>query len=363
MEILELINISQQFKDGYTLKSLNLTIKQGDVFALIGPTGSGKTTLIRIIDLLDLPASGRILFYGKDISNSKKERLSARRRMSYVQQRPTVFDMNVYDNVAIGLKWRHVPRRLIRDKVEYALDLVGMIDYRKRDARTLSGGETQRVAIARALVTDPELLLLDEPTANLDPVTIEKVEEVLENIIRTEKTTIIMSTHDREQGQRLGTKMGVLINGELLQVGTPAEVFRSPTRKRVADFVGVGNMLEGIIGERIDESLVMIRVNGDVIQAISDFDQETKVWALIRTEDVTFSLQRTSTSARNTFEGPIKKMTPVGTLVRIEIDCGFPLVGVVTAKTVSEMGMEISTRLFASFKATAIHIIPRRSHA
>ena len=361
MEILELINISQQFKDGYTLKSLNLTIKQGDVFALIGPTGSGKTTLIRIIDLLDLPASGRILFYGKDISNSKKERLSARRRMSYVQQRPTVFDMNVYDNVAIGLKWRHVPRRLIRDKVEYALDLVGMIDYRKRDARTLSGGETQRVAIARALVTGPELLLLDEPTANLDPVTIEKIEEVLENIIRTEKTTIIMSTHDREQGQRLGTKMGVLINGELLQVGTPAEVFRSPTRKRVADFVGVGNMLSGKVASRIDDELICIQVNEDTVQAVSDLDIGAEVWALVRTEDVTFSLQRTSTSARNTFSGPITRMTPMGALVRIEIDCGFPLVGVVTASTSIEMGLELGLQLFASFKATAVNLIPTRT--
>jgi len=306
--------------------------------------------------------SGQIIFGGTDVTRSKRERLKARRRMAYVQQRPTVFDMNVYDNVALGLKWRRVPRSIIRGRVEHALELVGLADYQKRNARTLSGGETQRVAIARALVTGPELLLLDEPTANLDPVSTEKVELILETIIQARQTTMVMSTHDRSQGQRLANKMGVLIDGEILQIGTPAEMFRSPTRKRVADFVGVGNMLDGVVGERIDESLVNIQINGNTLQAISDFEEGAKVWTLVRTEDVTFSLQETSTSARNTFNGPITRMTPVATLVRIEIDCGFALVGVVTAKTVSEMGLEIGTVLFASFKATAIHVIHRQSH-
>ncbi len=361
MAILELIDITQQFKASYSLKAVNLTIDQGDVFALIGPTGAGKTTILRLIDLLDQPVSGRILFDGVDVTRSKSERLRTRRRMAYVQQRPTVFSMNVYENVAVGLKWRHVKRQSIKESVEQALQLVGMEDYKKRDAKTLSGGEIQRVAIARALVTEPELLLLDEPTANLDPISTEHTEEILENIIQSKQTTMIMSTHDRSQGQRLANKMGVLIDGEILQVGTPANIFRSPVRKRVADFVGVGNMLDGFVGERIDESLVTIQVNGNVLQAISDFDEGAKVWALVRTEDVTFSLHKTSTSARNMFEGPIKKMTSAGTLVRIEIDCGFPLVGVVTAKTVTEMGLETGSHLFASFKATAIHIIHRRN--
>ena len=361
MALLERTDIQQGFEGGYSLKSVDLKVEEGDVFALIGPTGAGKTTLLRIIDLLDQPSAGQIIFDGVDVTRNKGEQLRARRKIGYVQQRPTVFDMSVFSNVSIGLRWRRMPSAQRKERTEQALELVGMSDLQVRDARTLSGGETQRVAIARALVLDPKLLLLDEPTANLDPVSVEKIEAALEQVIRSKQTTVIMSTHDREQGQRMATGMGVLIDGEMLQVGTPADVFRSPMRKRVADFVGVGNMLEGIIGKRIDESLVEIQVNGSIFQATSSFEEGTTVWVMLRTEDVTFSLNETSTSARNNFNGPVVKMTPVGSLVRIEIDCGFPLVGVVTAKTVSEMEMKIGTILYASFKATAIHVIHRRN--
>ncbi len=359
MALLELQGIRQSFKGGYSLKAVDLSVERGEVFALIGPTGAGKTTLLRIMDLLDAPESGRIFFDGVDVTRSSSAQLKARRRMAYVQQRPAVFDMSVYDNIARGLKWRRVKRRVIREKVNNALELVGLSEHFGREARTLSGGETQRVAIARALVTSPELLLLDEPTANLDPITTEKIEEVIERIIHTQQTTVFMSTHDRAQAQRLAGRMGVLIDGELLQVGTPADIFRSPARKRVADFIGVGNMLAGLLAERIDESLVVVKANGNTLQAISDLEEGSRVWVLIRTEDVTFSLRQAETSARNTFKGPITAMTPVGNLVRIEIDCGFPLVGVVTARTVAEMGLEPGVELFASFKATAIHLIPR----
>ena len=227
MAILDLIDITQQFKDGYSLKAVNLCVDQGDVFALIGPTGAGKTTLIRIIDLLDWPMSGQIIFGGTDVTRSKRERLKARRRMAYVQQRPTVFDMNVYDNVALGLKWRRVPRSIIRGRVEHALELVGLADYQKRNARTLSGGETQRVAIARALVTGPELLLLDEPTANLDPAATHAIEELIDSIKKS-GTKIVMSTHDLGQARRLADNVLFLYRGRLLENAKAEQFFEKP---------------------------------------------------------------------------------------------------------------------------------------
>ena len=361
MALIELANLRQEYDEGrYALKDINLEIEQGEVFAIIGPTGAGKTTLLRLLDLLDPPASGRIYFDGVDVTHSRRHRLEARRRMSFVQQKPIVFSMDVYDNVACGLRWRHGKKGVVRHKVESALELVGMADYRNRDAKTLSGGETQRVAIARALVTDPEVLLLDEPTANLDPVSVSRIEEVLAQIIAEQKTTVLLATHDMSQGQRLAGRIGVLVNGEMLQVGRPHEVFYSPESREVAELVGIENILSGMIAEKEDD-LVTIDVKGNVIQAVSDYAIGDKVYALVGPEDITFTLSKEASSARNVFEGRISRMTPVGPLVRIEVDCGFPLLGVLTRRSARELDLALGRHVYASFKATAIHVIQRRN--
>lgn len=238
MAIIEAQDLRQEFNRVTILKGINLRIERGEVFVLIGPTGAGKTTLLRLLDLLDRPACGQIFFNGIDVTRSRRERLAARRRMAYVQQKPIVFRMNVFDNVAAGLRFRHEKGETIHRSVGQALELVEMSDYCDRDARTLSGGEMQRVAIARAIVTEPEVLLLDEPTANLDPVSIAKIEKALEHIIKDRQITVIMATHDLAQGRRLGDRIGVLIGGELLQIGPPEEIFHSPKDKRVAAFIG-----------------------------------------------------------------------------------------------------------------------------
>jgi len=358
MALIELAGIGQAYNGKPILQGIDLSIERGEVFALIGPTGAGKTTLIRILDLLDPPSAGRVVFDRVDVTHSGRLRLEARRRMSYVQQKPIVFSMNVHSNVACGLKWRHEKKDAIRQKVESALDLVGMAEYSARDARTLSGGETQRVAIARALVTDPELLILDEPTANLDPPSVSRIEDVLERIIAEHKIAVLMATHDVPQGQRLAGRMGVLMNGRMLQVGTPNEVFVSPNSREVAEFVGVGNMLAGVVISR-DDDLITIDVDGTMVEAISDRAVGNMVYALIRPEDVTLRLSQERSSARNILEGPIARMAPLGTLVRIEIDCGFPLLVLLTRRSVEELDLSVGSHVFASFKATAIHIIDR----
>ena len=168
-----------------------------------------------------------------------------RRRMVIVFQKPVVFSGSVYDNVAYGLKIRGQGRTHMRERVLHALETVDLSGYENRKARTLSGGEVQRVALARAMVTEPELLLLDEPTANLDPVSTARVEGLITRVIRELHTTVIMATHDMAQGQRLADQIGVLIGGEMLQVGNPGEIFNLPNSMQVAHFVGVENVLEG----------------------------------------------------------------------------------------------------------------------
>ena len=205
--------------------------------------------------------------------------------MSFVLQKPVVFNMTVYDNVACGLRWRQEEKGSIGKRVSGVLGLVGMADYKDRNARELSGGEIQRVAIARALAVKPEVLFLDEPTANLDPVSTSKIEEILAHIIQEQETTIIMATHDMSQGQRLAGRIGVLMNGEILQVGSPIDIFSSPENKEMAEFVGVENILAGVITHK-DNSLATIDVNGRFIQAISDYDVGERVDVLIRPEDI-----------------------------------------------------------------------------
>jgi tungstate transport system ATP-binding protein len=358
MILLETTGLSRVYDNRSVLKNINLKINLGEVFALIGPTGAGKTTLLRLLDLLDTPTSGRIYFAGTEVTYPHRQKTEIRRRMSFVQQRPIVFSMSVYDNVACGLKWRRQGRESIRSKVDNALELVNLAEYGERNAKTLSGGETQRVAIARALVTEPELLFLDEPTANLDPVSTAKVEEVLAHVIKERKTTIVMATHNMSQGQRLADRIGALISGQILQIGSPNEIFCLPTNTEVAAFVGVENILKGVIVDK-DDNLVTIEVNNSEVQAISDYEIGDSVYALIRPEDITFTLAKGRTSARNVFEGKIIKIAPVGPLVRIETDCGFPLLGVITKRSAVELDLKVGSKIQASSKATAVHVIKR----
>lgn len=358
MALLETVNLSQEYDGQPVLKDVRLKMEAGEAFALIGPTGAGKTTLLRLLDLLDVPSSGRVYFDGVDVTRSRRQRLEARRRMSFVQQKPIVFTMSVYDNVACGLRWRRQTKEVVRHKVEAVLALVGMADCRDRDARTLSGGETQRVAIARALVTEPEVLFLDEPTANLDPVSTAKVQGVLAHIIGEAKTTVVMATHDMSQGQRLASRIGVLMHGQIQQIGSPNDIFCSPGSREVAELVVVENILAGTVVKK-DDNLVTVDVNGSAIQAVSDHRVGDRVYALVRPEDITLTLTRPTSSARNVFQGRISRVAPVGPLVRIEVDCGFRLLGVVTKWSAQELDLAAGKKVCASFKATAIHIIDR----
>ncbi|MFH1381759.1 MAG: ABC transporter ATP-binding protein [Chloroflexota bacterium] len=360
MALIEAVNLVQSYDGSEVLKNVNLKIERGEIFALIGPTGAGKTTLLRILDLLELPSSGKLIFDGMDVTTRGTDRLKARRRLSYVQQKPLVFNMNVYENIACGLRWRHMKSAVIRRKTEEALELVGMTDYRNRTARTLSGGETQRVAVARALVTEPEVLFLDEPTANMDPISTAKIEEVLARVIDERKTTVIMTTHDMSQGQRMSSRLGVLINGELLQTGSVNDVFTAPQNREVAEFVGVENILEGIV-EQNDNSFTRIAINGEKISAISNFAAGETVYVLIRPEIIVFSLSGEAGSARNVFKGKVNRINTIGALVRIEVACGFPLLGVITTQAAQELNISIGRDIYVSFKATAIHVIKRWS--
>ena len=358
MTLIKVTKITKEYEGRQILRETDIEVERGETFALIGPTGTGKTTLIRLLDLLEEPTSGSIYFNGVNVTHNKHRRFEVRRRMSLVQQKPIVFDMSVYDNVACGLRWRNEKREVIKRKVGHALEIIGMSEYQHRNTKTLSGGETQRVAIARALVTEPEVLFLDEPTANLDPNTTLKIEEILARIRQEHKTALVMVTHDMSQGQRLASRIGVLLDGQVMQVGSPSDIFCLPQSRDVAEFIGIENILPGVVVDR-DGELLTVGVNGHFLQVVSNFAVGEKVYVLIRPEDITFAFSKEKSSARNSLDGAIKRMTPIGTLVRIEVDCGFPLLGVVTRNSADELDFIVGKKINASFKATAIHLIER----
>ncbi len=356
MSLIEAINLNQRFGKKEVLRGVSLTVEKGEVLAIIGPTGTGKTTLLRLLDHLDKPFSGKIVFDGREVTSRLKTEV--RRKISMVLQKPVVFDASVYDNVAYPLRIRKHEKKAIPEKVNGMLKTVGLDGYQKRNARTLSGGETQKVALARALITDPQLLLLDEPTANLDPVSLNTIEEFILRFNRDNGMAIVIATHEMAQGQRLAHRIGVMMDGELIQVGKPADIFYSPSDLRVARFVGVENILRGRIATN-EGGLAQIRLNGHSLEAVTDHRTGEEVHVFIRPEEIIISLQSPSSSARNWFRGEVKLMALSGPYARVEIDCGFTLVSLITRRSAEELGLKVGQEVHASFKATAVHVISR----
>jgi tungstate transport system ATP-binding protein len=358
MPLIELKNVSQRRDGRDILKNISLAVDRGEVLALIGPTGAGKSTLIRILDLLDSPASGKVFFNGADMSASETARLEARRRMGYVLQKPVVFNSSVFDNIAHGLKWRGAGKQQTHEKVKNVIETVGLSGYERRRAKTLSGGEMQRVAIARAIVSGPEVLLLDEPTANLDPVSASKIEDLIEKIIKGGSIAVIMATHDMPQGQRLAHRISVMMNGEIVQTGNSHEIFNSPMNRSVAEFVGMENIIDGVIAS-CEGEMAVIDVHGRSIEAVTSFSSGEEVSVCMRPEDITVALSRVSSSARNSLTGMISWMAFTGPLCRVGIDCGFQLIALVTRRSAEEMKLKTGTQVYATFKSVAIHVIKR----
>jgi tungstate transport system ATP-binding protein len=358
--IIEVAGLTHSYGEREVLQDLNLSIGKGEVFALIGPTGAGKTTLLRIVDLLEVPGAGEIYFDGQCIPRSGKQRLEIRRRMSFIHQKPQVFNLSVYDNVACGLRWRGEKGNRIAEKVDHILEMVGLEGYKSRNARTLSGGEAQRVALARSLVLEPEVLLLDEPTANLDPVSTAKIEQLISHIARQHNTTMIMATHDMSQGQQLAGRIGVLLSGRLVQTGNANDIFRSPQSEEVAHFVGMENILEGVVIAN-NEGIATVNIGGNVVQAVSSYPAGNEVYACIRPENITLALSTTQSSARNCFHAKVSRATTLGPLSQVEMNCGFRLVALVTKISAEELNLQEGREVYATFKATGVHIMERKA--
>jgi tungstate transport system ATP-binding protein len=358
--MIELQGVTRRYGDRDAVQDVTLTIPRGSLFAFIGPSGSGKTTLIRLITVLDMPTAGRILVEGEDTRAPAGEQLALRRRMAMVFQKPVALSASVGKNVAAGLTYRKVPKAEIGARVQRVLALVGLSDFADRDATTLSGGEMQRVALARALVTDPEVLLLDEPTASLDPENTAIIESLILRINRERGTTVILSTHDLVQGQRLAGSIALLMKGRLHQAGNPLEVFYRPSTTDAARFVGEENLIPGTIASR-DGDLAVISAGNSRIAAVTGAEPGEAVTVCLRAEDLILSSPGhiAGSSARNTLVGTITRIALHGSFARVSIDAGFPVTALITRRSAEDLEFREGQPVCVTFKASAVHVIRR----
>ena len=373
----------------------DLELYRGEVLVVVGPNGAGKSTLLRVMGRLEQPTAGQLFYAGAPLRRS--DELAYRRRLAAVFQEPLLLHGSVADNVATGLRLRGVPRREIRPRVERWLQRLGIAALVRRSVHTLSGGEAQRVSLARAFVVEPELVLLDEPFASLDAPTRAALTTEMHDLLAETHTTAVWVTHERDEALTLGHRMVVLLDGRLCQVGTPTSVFGQPANTAVAAFLGVETVLRGCVtvADRGTVTVVLDGTNPPVTVAVAGaWPVGSPVYACLRPEDVTLltagsaqsnadggSADRVAPaapdeqgsrrwllddvrhrlfaglSARNAWPGQVQKVEPRGLLARVAVDCGFPVIALVTRAAVDELDLAPGRAVVATAKATAIHLV------
>lgn len=338
----------------------HIAIREGEVLAVIGPNGAGKSTLLRVLGLLERPDQGTVSFRGTPVSWNGRDLLAVRRRFASVFQEPLLCDGSVEGNVALGLRLRGRPSRAVAADVAVWLQRLGIAHLARRQTRTLSGGEAQRVSLARAFGVRPEVLLLDEPFAALDAPTREELLALLQALLRDAGCATVWVTHDREEALRVGDRIAVMMDGRLQQVGPPSEVFGRPASEAVARFVGVESILPGhVAADR--EGLLTVQVEGATIEALGRARLGEPVLVCLRPEDIVLRRPPIGPpdSSRNRLEGVVEEATRLGPQYRVQVDCGARLAALVTKESFHALGLEPGSRVVATFKASAVHLIAR----
>jgi tungstate transport system ATP-binding protein len=339
---------------------VDLAVARGQVVALCGPNGAGKSTLLRVLGLLERATEGEVRLDGRAVGWGR-DLLPARRRFASVFQEPLLADTTVEKNVTLGLTLRRTPGGEARRRAARWMSRLGISQLAGRQARTLSGGEAQRTSLARAFAVEPDVLLLDEPFSALDPPTREDLLRDLQRILRETAVTTVFVTHDRSEALRVGDRVGVILAGRLAQLDTPEVVFGRPASPDVARFVGVENLLPGRV-VRARAGLLTVDAGPLAIQVPGDLAVGRSVLACVRPEDLLLRPESSGPvrdSALNHFTGRVEELVPLGTQVRVVVDCGYPLMAVVTRHSVQELSLGVGSAVTVSFKASAVHLIER----
>ncbi|MBB5753961.1 ABC transporter ATP-binding protein [Prosthecomicrobium pneumaticum] len=258
MSDIRLVNLTKSYGEGNAVSDVDLAIEEGEFFSLLGPSGCGKSTTLRMIAGFVRPTSGRILIGGDDITALPPER----RDIGIVFQNYAIFPhMNVAENIAFGLKLRKLPKAEIARRIEDSLRQVGLSGYETRYQRQLSGGEQQRVALARVLVTEPRILLLDEPLSALDKGLREEMKFWIKDLQKKLKITTIYVTHDQDEALTMSDRIGVMAKSRIVQVGTPQEIYERPKTLFVTSFIGHSNVVDVAV-RRVADGMAVVALGG-----------------------------------------------------------------------------------------------------
>lgn len=348
----ELKDVTKVFGDKKVLDNVTLQVTDGEILALLGPNGSGKTTILKILAFIENPTAGEVKFQGVAVTAKNTETM--RTQSTLVFQKTTFFDTSVYNNIAYGLKLRHIPKGEINTRIKEVLKLVKLEGFEKRPAKKLSGGEQQRVAIARALALNTKLLLLDEPTANLDPKNAAIVEDVIATVNRKLKTTIVLATHNMFQAEKLPSRIALINNGQITEVGEPSEIFGKLSRN-LASFAAVDNTFAGTATDTGSGTATVDLGNEVKIEITTQRRGELSVF--ISPQDIILSKSFVESSARNVFKGKIAAIADSGSLVKLSVDVGKTFIVQITKRSFAEMGLNLNAEVYIAFKASSVQVL------
>ncbi len=308
--LVQIKSVTKKFGDFTAVNNVDLDIYRGELFCLLGGSGCGKTTLLRMLAGFETPTTGTIMIDGSDMSNVPPYE----RPTNMMFQNYALFPhMTVEKNIAFGLEQDNIAKAEISDRVHEILKLVELQDFKKRKPQQLSGGQRQRVALARALVKEPKLLLLDEPLAALDKKLREQTQFELANIQEEVGVTFIVVTHDQEEAMTLSTRIAVMDAGQFQQIGTPTDIYEFPENRFVADFIGSANILEGRVTE---DGADHVTVTTELGEIYIDHGQSVKVgsqiWVALRPEKIYLSTDAPKKAGPNQAEGIVDDIGYMG---------------------------------------------------
>lgn len=336
----------------FSVKDISLEVRPGEYFIILGPTGAGKTILLETIAGIHTPDTGKIILGEREITLDEP-RL---RNIGMVYQDYMLFPhLTVEENIAFGLYRKNISMAELQARVREMLGLLEIGNLAGRYPVSLSGGEQQRVALARALVLKPAILLLDEPLSALDRRTRERMRRELSRIRQLTGTTIVQITHHFDDVFTLADRIAIMREGRIVQVGETSEVFLHPSDTFVAEFLGIGNLIRGT-ATREGNITRITPGTGPGFYAACSISGE--VIATLHAEDIIISQEPFASSARNCLSGTVAEIIPGGSTVRVILDAGFPLTSMLTRESCHDLHLEQGSRVYATFKASAVHVIP-----